>query len=50
MNSHRRNQDQKDMSSYLARSIKNLNGRLKFSDGELPIFHEPLDPVDERRS
>jgi hypothetical protein len=33
-----RNQAQKEDTSYLARSIKNLNGRLKFSEGELPIF------------
>jgi hypothetical protein len=45
-----KNQAQKETSSYLARSVKSPNGQLKFSEGELPIFHRPLDPVDQWRS
>jgi hypothetical protein len=27
--------------------FENLNGQLSFSEGETPIFHGPLDPVDQ---
>jgi hypothetical protein len=36
--------------NYLARSIENLNGWLKFSEGELSILRGPLDPMDQRKS
>jgi hypothetical protein len=31
------------------RVIKNMNGRFKFSEGEILIFRGPLDPVDQWR-
>jgi hypothetical protein len=35
--------------SSLERVVKSLNGQLKFSEGELPISHGPLDLVDQQK-
>jgi hypothetical protein len=50
LKSPRKNQAQKEAPSYLARGIENLDGRLKFLEGELPIRCGLLDPVDQWRS
>jgi hypothetical protein len=31
------------------KSLRSLNGRLKFSEGESPKFHGPLDLADQRK-
>jgi hypothetical protein len=48
--SPRRNQAQEERRQVIWPGVfENLNGRLKFSEGETPIFHGPLDLVDQRR-